>query len=85
MARRSIIALTEGNSAARFETRPYRRINRPMYPLDDDVEFSGGLELVLWHMIPFRHFTIRDIRQYFIYVLEQRLLVDAFREISESV
>lgn len=41
-AGRSIMALTEGSSAARFEMLPYRRINRPIYPLDDDTEFSGG-------------------------------------------
>ena len=43
VSRRSIMALTEGSSGARFENLPYRKINRPIYPLDKNIDFSGRI------------------------------------------
>ena len=41
MAKRIILVDTPGVSTARLETMPFRRINRPIYPLDRDIEYQA--------------------------------------------
>lgn len=39
----------------------------------------------LGHLVPFRHFAPRDIRQDFIHLLEQHLLIDASGEVPQGM
>ena len=41
IAKRIILVDTPGVSTARLETLPFRRINRPIYPLDRDIQYHA--------------------------------------------
>lgn len=46
VAGRSIMALTAGNTNEDLTTLPYCKVKRPLYPLDDDFEYSAKAHLI---------------------------------------
>ena len=46
VAKRSIMALTKGSTNENLQTLPYKKVKRPIFPLDSDFEYNALYNLM---------------------------------------